>query len=127
MHATFEVSVEHLEVLRSNGAEDASDALDLLNLLAFTHYKGQFELIPGRAAEYALYLLQREDSADDGRDWILSPFHAVQLPQYSPRAADGAKGKLRWRRAYQRLRAFSLVSAQDGVGARVLSIHPLVY
>ena len=127
VHATFEVSVDHLEVLRSNRAEDASDALDLLNLLAFTHYEGQFELILGRAAKYALYLLQREDSADAGRDWTLSPFHATQLPQYSPRAADGAKGKLRWRRAYQRLRAFSLVSAQDGEGGSVLRMHPLVH
>ncbi|KAL9048052.1 MAG: hypothetical protein Q9162_007873, partial [Coniocarpon cinnabarinum] len=110
VHATFEVSVEHLKALCSKGAEDAGDALDLLNLLAFTHYEGYFELILGRAAEHAQYLLQREDSASDGREWTLSSFHAVQLPQYSPRTADGPE-----------------VSAQDGGSGTVLSMHPLVH
>ncbi|KAL9053755.1 MAG: hypothetical protein Q9162_004553 [Coniocarpon cinnabarinum] len=98
VHATFEVSVEQLEVLRYAGAEDAGDALDLLDFLAFMHYESQLELILDKATQYAEHLSQREHRANDREDWTLSPFHAAQLPRYSPRAADGAEVRVHLKR-----------------------------
>ena len=125
VHATFEMSVKYLEDLQSKGHEDAGDALSLLNLLAFTHYEGPFELILGRAAEYARLLQQRVDSVGDEEEPLLSKSHTTHVPHYLPR--EGAEGRLRWRRAYQRLRAFSLISTKNGVRDSTLSMHPLVH
>ena len=122
VYATFEVSAEYLQ---KSALPEASDALDLLHVIAFLHSSGILETMFQRASEYGSTLRDSETSeGNDGLD--LSASHTTRLPDYV-QGWTGVQDRIRWRQACIVLENLSLVTINRNDDSFAISIHSLIH
>ena len=129
VYATFEVSAEYLQ---NSALPEASDALDLLHIIAFMHNSGISETMLQRASNYASELTnskpsQGEASNDEKSGSIYSLVsHITRLPEYV-QGWTGVQDRIRWRQACMVLENLSLVTVNKNDDAFAISVHSLIH
>ena len=122
VYATFEVSAEYLQ---KSALPEASDALDLLHIIAFMHNSGISEMIFQRASNYASEL--RDSEPSEGKEGLLlSASHTARLPEYV-QGWTGVQDRIRWRRACTVLENLSLVTLNKNDESFAISMHFLIH
>lgn len=128
VYATFEVSAERLQVLKERGETAASDALELLDILAFMHYEGAFEIVFARATIHCLLRLNHDSDIVNENSIRLSREHAALVPAWFPACNEDLEyDDMRWRQACSILKAFSLITIWKKGVFEILTLHPLVH
>ena len=122
VYATFEVSAEYLQ---KSALPEASDALDLLHIIAFMHNSGISEMVFQRASNYASELRDSEPS-EDKESLLLSASHTARLPEYV-QGWTGVQDRIRWRRACTVLENLSLVTLNKNDESFAISMHSLIH
>ena len=122
VYATFEVSAEYLQ---KSTLPEASDALDLLHLIAFMHNSGITETIFQRASEYASELGNFEPSAGE-KVIYLSTSHIARLPN-CVQGWTGFEDRIRWREACTVLENLSIITVNKNDGSFAVSMHSLIH
>ena len=122
VYATFEVSAEYLQ---KSASPEASDALDLLHIIAFMHNNGIAETIFQRASEYASKLGNLQPSAGETARY-LSVSHITRLPSYA-QGWTGFEDRIRWREACTVLENLSIITIKKNDDSFDLSMHSLIY
>ena len=122
VYATFEVSAEYLQ---KSALPEASDALDLLHVMAFMHSSGISETMFQRASEFASALRDAEPS--EGKEGLsLSASHTARLPEYV-QGWTGVQNRIRWRQACTVLENLSLVTLDKNDESFTISMHSLIH
>ena len=122
VYATFEVSAEYLQ---KSVLPEASDALDLLHIIAFMHNSGISETIFERASDYASKLGDSEQSEGE-RARYLSVSHIARLPKYVQDWAS-FQDRIRWREACTVLENLSLITVNKNDDSFAISMHSLIH
>ena len=122
VYATFEVSAEYLQ---KSALPEASDALDLLHLIAFMHNSGISETMFQRASEYASELGDSEKI--DGKENMRSLVnHIARLPEYV-QGWSSFQDRIRWREACTFLENLSIITVNKDDDTFAISMHSLIY
>ena len=122
VYATFEVSAEYLQ---NSAFPEASDALDLLHIIAFMHSSGISETMFQRASKYASEL--RDSEPSEGREGLsLSASHTARLPDYV-QGWTGVQDRIRWRQACIVLENLSIITVNKNDDSFAISVHSLVH
>ena len=119
VYATFEVSAEYLQ---NSPLPEASDALDLLHIIAFMHNSGVSETMFQRASEYA-YKLGESGTIND--IWSLVS-HIARLPEYVVGWAS-FQDRIRWREACTVLENLSIITVHKNDESFAISMHSLIH
>ena len=122
VYATFEVSVEYLQKFAST---EASDALDLLHVIAFMHNSGISETMFQRASEYASKLGNSKPNGGDESLWSLVS-HIARLPKYV-QGWTGFEDRIRWREACTALENLSIITVHKNDDSFAISMHSLIH
>ena len=122
VYATFEVSAEYLQ---KSPLPEASDALDLLHLVAFMHNSGITETIFQRASQYASKLGTSKQKKGKGSR-SLSVSHIARLPNYV-QGWTGFEDRIRWREACTVLENLSIVTVHRNDDTFAISMHSLIH
>ena len=122
VYATFEVSAEYLQ---KSPLPEASDALDLLHLVAFMHNSGITETIFQRASQYASKLGTSKQKKGKGSR-SLSVSHIAKLPNYV-QGWTGFEDRIRWREACTVLENLSIVTVHRNDDTFAISMHSLIH
>ena len=122
VYATFEVSAGSLQ---KSALPEASDALDLLHLIAFMHNSGISETTFQRASEFASKL--GHSGAMNGKDdlWSLVS-HIPRLPEYVQGWAS-FQDRIRWREACTVLENLSIITVHKNDDSFTISMHSLIH
>ncbi len=121
VYATFEVSAEYLQ---KSALPEASDALDLLHIIAFMHNSGISETIFQRASNYASKL--GNSKSKRGKDiWSLVS-HIAKLPKYVQRWTS-FQDRIRWREACTFLENLSIITVHKNDDSFAISMHSLIH
>ena len=122
VYATFEVSAEYLQ---KSPLPEASDALDLLHIIAFMHNSGISETMFQRASEYASKL-EHSGTIDRKEDpWSLAS-HIARLPEYV-QGWTGFEDRIRWREACTVLENLSIITVHKNDDYFAISMHSLIH
>ena len=122
VYATFEVSAEYLQ---KSVLQEASDALDLLHIVAFMHNSGISETMFERASKYASELESSKPS--DGEENIyISVSHITRLPKYVQGWAS-FQDRIRWREACTVLENLSIITVHKNDDSFAISMHSLIH
>ncbi len=122
VYATFEVSAKYLQ---KSELPEASDALDLIHVIAFMHNSGISETMFKRASEYASKLGSSKPS--DGEESIyISVSHIARLPEYV-QAWTGFQDRIRWRKACTVLENLSIINVHKNDDSFAISMHSLIH
>ena len=129
VYATFEVSAEYLQ---KSASSEASDALDLLHIIAFMHNSGISETMFQKASKYASKLRDSEPSHGEESDGeesesiysLLS--HIARLPEYV-QGWTGVQDPIRWRQACIVLENLSIITVHKNDDSFVISMHSLIH
>ena len=122
VYATFEVSAEYLQ---KSAEPEASDALDLLHIIAFMHNSGISETMFQRASEYASKLGSSKPSNGEESIYI-SVSHVTRLPKYV-QEWTGFEDRIRWREACTFLENLSIVTVHKNDDSFAISMHSLIH
>ena len=122
VYATFEVSAEYLQ---KSALPEASDALDLLHIIAFMHNSGISETMFQRASEYASKLGESGTLNDKKSLWSLAN-HTARLLEYV-QGWTGFRDHIRWREACTFLENLSIVTIHRNDDSYTISMHSLVH
>ena len=122
VYATFEVSAEYLQ---KSASPEASDALDLLHVIAFMHNSGISETMFQKASEYASKLEKSGTINDKESLWSLVT-HTVRLPNYV-QGWTGVQDRIRWRQACTVLENLSIITINRNDNSFTISMHSLVH
>ena len=122
VYATFEVSAEYLQ---KSELREASDALDLLHIIAFMHNSGISETMFQRASDYASELNGSEPS-EGIESLTLSVSHIARLPKYVQGWAS-FQDRIRWREACTVLENLSLITVNKNDDSFAISMHSLIH
>ena len=123
VYATFEVSAKHLQ---DSHLPEASDALDLLHIIAFMHNREVSERLFQRASEYASEVKDM-GTRDDEEVLSLSKCHIARLPEYIQERWSSPQKRLRWREACAMLTSLSLITVHKDDNSLIISVHSLVH
>ena len=129
VYATFEVSAEYL---RKSELPEASDALDLLHIIAFIHNSAISETMFQRASNYASELKNSEPSQGEASDdeesksIYSSVSHIARLPEYV-QGWTGVQDRIRWRQACTVLENLSLITLDKNDEFFAISMHSLIH
>ena len=129
VYTTFEVSAEYLQ---KSVLPEASDALDLLHIIAFMHSSGISETMFQRASKYASELRDSEpshgeESDDEESESIYSLLsHIARLPEYVQGWASFQDRK-RWRQACTVLENLSIITVHKNEDSFAVSMHSLIH
>ena len=122
VYATFEVSAEYLQ---KSVLQEASDALDLLHIVAFMHNSGISETMFERASKFASELESSKPS--DGEENIyISVSHVTRLPKYVQGWAS-FQDRIRWREACTVLENLSIITVHKNDDSFAISMHSLIH
>ena len=122
VYATFEVSAEYLQ---KSTLPEASDALDLLHIIAFMHNSGISETMFQRASDHASEL--RDSEPSDGEESIfISVSHIARLPEYVQGWAS-FEDRIRWREACTVLENLSIITVHKKDDSFAISMHSLIH
>ena len=122
VYATFEVSAEYLQ---KSALPEASDALDLLHIIAFMHSSGISETMFQRASKYASAL--RDSEPDEDKEGLsLSARHTARLPDYV-QGWTGVQDRIRWREACTVLENLSIITVNKNDDCFAISVHSLIH
>ena len=122
VYATFEVSAEYLQ---NSTSPEASDALDLLHIIAFMHNSGISKTMFQRASEYASELGNSKTIDDKENMWSLVS-HIARLPEYVQGWAS-FQDRIRWREACTFLENLSIVTVNKNDNVYAISMHSLMH
>ena len=122
VYATFEVSAEYLQ---KTALPEASDALDLLHIIAFMHSSGISETMFQRASKYASALRGSEPD-EDKEGLFLSASHTARLPDYV-QGWTGVQDRIRWRQACTVLENLSIITVNKNDDCFAISLHSLIH
>ena len=125
--ATFEISATHLESSRD---QSAADALNLLQILGFIHFKDIPESMFFRALKYAIHL--REGicrGCPQDEIYQMSELQISRLPRFMLLENDAAVDLLewRWRELLSLLESYSFIKIVGNGEDILFSMHPLVH
>ena len=122
VYATFEVSAEYLQ---KSTSPEASDALDLLHIIAFMHNSGISETMFQRASEYASKLGNSEPKKGKESPWSLVS-HIGRLPGYV-QGWTSFQDHIRWREACTFLENLSIITVHKNDDSFAISMHSLIH
>lgn len=122
VYATFEVTAKYLQ---KSALPEASDALDLLHIIAFMHNSGISETMFQRASAFASALRGSEPS--EGKEGLLlSASHTARLPEYV-QGWTGVQDRIRWRQACTVLENLSIITVNKNDDSYAISMHSLIH
>ena len=115
VYATFEVSVTSME---SSGIQAATNALQLLGILAFFHFEEISESIFRRAWDETVLIDKKK---------FLSEVDLSRLPWVKRQHKDISVDHFAWQQSLNILESYSLIKINNSTESSWFSMHPLIH